>query len=220
MVLTETQHAGGFIVSLATGTRSVEKAVILAGSGAVRALKAAMVVGKRIIGATATSTAFGGNTGNGVMGAITVTGPAKAGRYRLTVIAAAANAGAFQVFDPEGNLVESGNVASAFASGGLAFTLADGGTDFAVGDGFFLDVAPGTDKWLQLDTAGTLGEETAAGVLYDDITAPDGADKSGGAVIVRDAEVNAAELVWPAGISAANKAKALAELNELGIRER
>ncbi len=220
MVLTETQHAGGFVYSLATGTRSVERAIVLAGSGAVRALKAAMVVGKRLISATATATAFAGNTGNGTMGAITVTGPAKAGRYRLTVIAAAANAGAFMVFDPDGNLVESGNVASAFSAGGLAFTLADGATDFAVGDGFYLDVAPGTDKWLQLDAAGTLGEQVAAGVLLDDITAPDGADNKGGAVVVRDAEVNAAELVWPAGISAANKAKAVAELAALGITSR
>lgn len=211
-------HAWAPLIAEAPGTRSRQNAVILAGSGAVRALTAAMVVGKRLIGATATSTAFGGNTGNGAMGAITVTGPAKRGRYRLAILAAATNAGFFALYDPDGKIVEMGNVASAFSSGGIAFTLADGGTDFAAGDGFFIDVEGGTDKWLQLDTAGTLGEQVAAGVLMNDATAPDGTDLSGQAVVlVADAELNASELTWPGGISASLKNKAIYELAQLGI---
>lgn len=217
---TESQHALAFLVSEAPGTRSREKATILAGSGATRPLTAGMVVGKRLISATAAAAAWAGNTGNGAMGAITVTGPAKRGVYKLVIITAAANAGLFQLFDPDGQLVEVGNVAAAFSSGGMAFTLADGGTDFAAGDGFDLEVSGGTDKYLQVDFSGTLGEQNAAGVLAQDVTAADGADATNGLVFVRDCEVNSAELVWPAGATSDQKEDALLLLNRLGIRER
>ncbi len=95
----------------------------------------------------AASAAVAGNTGNGTMGAITVSTGAKLGVYKLTVIAAAANAGNFTVEDPQGITVDNGAVASAFSSGGLAFTLADGATDFAAGDQFTITVTAtgGTD---------------------------------------------------------------------------
>lgn len=92
----------------------------------------------------AASAAVAGNTGNGTMGAVTVTAGAKLGVYKLTVITAASNAGVFSVEDPDGNIVDMGNVAAAFSSGGLAFTLADGATDFAVGDQFNITVTATT----------------------------------------------------------------------------
>lgn len=216
-ILTEPQHAESFLISEGPHTFSRDNVVILAGSGAVRALLAGMVIGKRTTG-TAAATADAGNVGNGVMGAITVSGSAKRGRYRLVIVEPAANAGAFLVFDPDGQLVGNGNVAAAFSKGGLAFTLADGATDFASGDAFTIDVQVSAEKWAQLDVAATTGEQRAAGILRADITAPDGADISGGVAFVRGpVEVNATELVWPAGISAANKANALLELARLGI---
>lgn len=59
------------------------------------------------------------------------------------------------------------------------------------------------------------GSEAAAGILYGavDATSADAAC----AVVVRDAEVNANELVWPAGINEVQKAAAIAELAALGI---
>ncbi|MEZ2220756.1 hypothetical protein [Rhizobium sp. RCC_161_2] len=90
---------------------------------------------------TATSAAGSGNVGNGVMGAVTVSAGAKKGVYKLVIIAPAANAGAFEVSDPDGVFVDNGNVAAAFSAGGLAFTLADGATDFAAGDSFDITVA-------------------------------------------------------------------------------
>jgi hypothetical protein len=90
--------------------------------------------------ATGGSAAGAGNTGNGTMGAITVTAGAKQGVYTLEITGAAANAGAFRVTDPDGLFVDDGDVAAAFSSGGLAFTLADGATDFVVGDTFAITV--------------------------------------------------------------------------------
>lgn len=87
--------------------------------------------------------ALGTNTGNGVMGAITVGAAARAGVYTLTVVEPAANAGAFIVEDPDGVQVGDGNVAAAFNAGGLAFTLADGATDFIAGDSFAITVSGG-----------------------------------------------------------------------------
>lgn len=95
---------------------------------------------------TATSAAWATNTGNGVMGAITVSAGAKIGVYKLAVIEPGANVGTFIVEDPDGMIVSvKGTVASAFSGGGLAFTLADGGTDFVSGDGFDITVADNSD---------------------------------------------------------------------------
>jgi len=90
--------------------------------------------------ATGASAAGADNTGNGTMGAITVTAGAKAGVYTLEITGAASNAGAFRVTDPDGVFINDGDVAAAFSSGGLAFTLADGATDFVVGDTFAITV--------------------------------------------------------------------------------
>lgn len=97
-----------------------------------------------IVGATqagsASATAGAGNTGNGAMGAITVSAAARAGNYTLQITDVDANAGEFAVYYPDGTLVGTGDVAAAFSGGGLAFTLADGSTDFVVGDYFIIAV--------------------------------------------------------------------------------
>jgi hypothetical protein len=210
-------HAWGFMVAEPAGEFSREAITILAGSGAARPLTTGMVLGKRVTG-TAAATAGAGNTGDGAMGAITVSGAARRGRYKLLFLEPAADAGTFALFDPDGVLVLKGNVAVAFSAGGLAFTLADGPANFVAGDSFTIDVQVSAEKWLQLDVAATTGEAVAAGILGDDITAADAVDNAGGAALVRGpAIVQAGELVWPAGISDANKANALLELSRLGI---
>jgi hypothetical protein len=95
---------------------------------------------------TATAAAWTTNTGNGAMGAITVSAAAKVGVYKLRVIEPAANAGTFIIEDPDGNEISvKGTVGSAYSGGGLAFTLADGATDFVSGDGFDITVSAITD---------------------------------------------------------------------------
>lgn len=87
------------------------------------------------------SAALGTNTGNGTMGAVTVSLGAKIGNYTLTIVEPGSNVGTFVVLDPDGVQIGDGAVASAFSAGGLAFTLADGATDFVAGDSFTITVA-------------------------------------------------------------------------------
>jgi hypothetical protein len=70
-------------------------------------------------------------------------------------------------------------------------------------------------KYRALNPAGADGSQTAAGILYDAVDAS--AADTEGVAIVRLAEVNAAELVWPAGISGGQKTTALGQLAALNI---
>ncbi len=122
-------------------SRTVESAAGIAfGQPAYRGSGDHGVVLGAAFAATGAAVAGSGNTGNGAMGAITVTAGAKQGVYTLEITGAAANAGAFRVTDPDGLFVDDGDVAAAFSAGGLAFTLADGATDFVVGDTFAITV--------------------------------------------------------------------------------
>lgn len=70
-------------------------------------------------------------------------------------------------------------------------------------------------KYVQLDPAASDGSEVAAAILYDNIDAS--ANDKAAVITARDSEVKAAALAWPAGITAPEKAAALAELAALGI---
>lgn len=177
------------------------------------------VMGKSLVGAVGTATAFGGNTGNGVMGAITVTGGARQGTYKLIVIEPGANVGTFEVEDPEGNKIGRGAVAAAFAAGGLAFTLADGATDFISGDGFDIKVTGGGYKWKEYDPSLTDGAERAAGILLFavDASATGFNADTKGVAITRQAIVGDAMLTWKAGTTAQQKADAIIQLTALQI---
>jgi hypothetical protein len=70
-------------------------------------------------------------------------------------------------------------------------------------------------KYKALDPAAADGSEVAAGVLYDAVDAS--AADAEGVALVRLAEVNAAELVWPAGITGGEQATALGQLAALSI---
>lgn len=128
---TENHHAGHAILSEANGSLSREDVTIA--QGAVLADNA--VVGR--VTATATTVlAKPGNTGNGTVGTITLGAGIREGKHEIVFVAAAANAGTFEVRGPDGARIGKGTVGVAFAGGGLSFTVADGSTDFAVGDGF------------------------------------------------------------------------------------
>lgn len=182
-------------------------------------LNSGAVVGKTQVGATAASVAFATSTGNGVMGAITVTGSAKIGLHKLVVIEPAANAGVFEVEDPDGKIIGRGNVAAVFTAQGLSFTLADGATDFISGDGFDITVTGGTEKWKEYDPAGTDGSERVAGILlFATDASATGTNADTAAVgIVRQAVIGDADITWKAAMSAAQKVVGLAQLKALGI---
>ena len=70
-------------------------------------------------------------------------------------------------------------------------------------------------KYRALNPAGADGSQTAAGILYDAVDAS--AADAEGVAIVRLAEVNAAELIWPAGITGGQKTTALGQFAALNI---
>ena len=70
-------------------------------------------------------------------------------------------------------------------------------------------------KYKALAPAANDGSEVAAGILFDAVGASGG--DAEGVAIVRLAEVNAAELVWPDGITGGEQTTALGELAEFSI---
>ncbi len=193
---------------------------------AAATLAVGSVLGKFIASPVGVAAAIAGNTGNGVMGAITVTSVAnlKLGVYKVKITAAAANAGAFVLIDPQGDVVGSGNVAVAFSQAGIAFTLADGATDFVVGDGFTITVT-GTEKYKLVEATATDGSEQAAAVLITNslgesnpVVLTANTDTSVLALVNGPAIVAKSALSFGASVNtAAELAIAYAELEALGI---
>ncbi len=211
MSLSETLHAGGFMLSGNPDCSDIatEQITVLSGTAAMQA----GTVLCKVPAGTATET-HAGNTGTGAMGSITVGDGAQAGIYRVVFVQAVTNAGNFEVFDPAGRQVGNGVVGSVFTGGGISFTISDA-TDFVVGDKFLVTVVLTSTKYTILAPAATDGSEVAAGILWDYCDAS-AADKQATAV-VRLATVKSGELTWPAGITAGQKATAIAQLNALNI---
>jgi head decoration protein D len=219
---TEGRHTLEFLLSEAPGVQSRDNVTIKSGSGK---LYAGMVLGKITEGA-AMSAAFAAasgdgrdNTGNGVMGAVTVGVGAKVGKYKLTIIEPGTNVGTFVVTDPDGIEIGTGVVAAAFSAGGLSFTLADGATDFVSGDGFNITVAAGSGKYVPTVLTAADGSSIGVAILghYVDATSAD----QPAMVIARRADVVAARLSYDASVSdSGKKATKVAELALVGIRAR
>jgi hypothetical protein len=218
-VLSEANYLGDVLKYEAELLFCREPVTVLAGSGAARELKVGMVIGKITKGA-ATGAAVAGNTGDGTITANPAVGQAaKPGVYRVVCIEPATDGGKFAVEDPDGILVGIATVGVEFTSH-LTFTIADGATDFAAGDAFTITVAAGSGKVKQIDFAATDGSDKACGVLCYDVTAPDGADAEGTAVVNGPAIVAANGLVWPAGATTDQKNAAIAQLKALHIKTR
>ncbi len=202
--VSEGRHAGEFIISEVHG---------LSRFGAL--ITAALCVVGQVMGRvlSAVVAAGGGNTGNGVMGAITFGALADLGVYQLVCIAAAGNAGTFRVFRPDGSLLPDMTVAAAYAGGHLNFTLADGAADFIVGDSFTIDVT--VIKFAKNDPAATNGAARVGGILYAEVDASLADGK--GVIVDRLAQVQSDTLTWKTGISAADKAAAIAQMEKQSL---
>jgi len=81
--------------------------------------------------------------------------------------------------------------------------------------GAVLGQVTASGKYKALAPAAVDGSEVAGGVLYDAVDAS--AADAEGVAIVRLAEVDAAEMVWPAAITAPEQTTALGELAALNI---
>jgi hypothetical protein len=169
------------------------------------------VVGRKAPAVTVTP---GTNTGNGVMGAVTLGPAALPGNYVLTCKTKVTNAGVFTVVDPRGLPLPDLTVAVAYADDHLNCTLADGSTDFEVGDSFTIAVSVASEIG-EFNPAASDGLQFAAGVLVEAVDASAAAKQT--VIIARDAIVARPALVWRSGTTAPQKAIAVGQLKTLGI---
>jgi hypothetical protein len=217
----ETIHAAAFIVNESDDGYYSRDNVVVAIS---QTLVPGSVLGKTAVAANVTSSAAASaaNTGNGVF-TIDATAPvstaAQDGVYEVVCIAVTGDGGEFAVFDPAG--VEIGRVAVAGTfDNQIKFAIADGSTDFAAGDRFLVTVGveyDGDMQYAALNLSGTDGTQNAVAVAVYPVTT-DGTHTAHLTAITGHATVRLADLTWPAGITAAQKAHALDQLRSVGIK--
>jgi hypothetical protein len=209
-VLTEPNTLGDGIKWEESNDYSREKVTVLSGQN----LALLEVVGKVKVAVPTTGTATGGNTGTGLCTSVVGGLRTIAETFTLKCITAVGNAGVFSVIGSKTGRLADAVVAVPYTSDYIGFTLTDA-TDFIVGDSFTIVVAEGSGKVVALDPDGVNGANHAAGIMIAAVDASL-ADKTGVA-IVREAMIATANLVWPTGISAGDKAIAIADLAALGI---
>jgi hypothetical protein len=176
-------------------------------------VSAGAVLGR--IAKAAGTVAGAGNTGTGTVSGVSLGALAELGNYILTCIATATNGGTFQVKAPDGRVLPPATVGAAYTSDHINFTVNDGGTDFALGDSFTVPVVAGSGKVRAINFAGVDGSRDAFGIALSDYDAGEGDVE--GVAVVRDAVIDAANLVWPEGATSDQKAAALSQLKEKGI---
>lgn len=201
---------------------------LLAGAGAARIVAIgtllAMTFGASAVGVAQAADA--GNTGDGVLtlAAPAFTSAIKPGDYSVVCTTGGADGvSKFRVEDPEGNQVGSATGGTAFTKQ-IKFTIAGGAADFVEGDRFTVsatvDLGDATNKVTTWDPDASDGTERIWGIGLNEVTAPDGQDMVDGLALRRDAVLFSAEIAWPDGITADQKADALVELESLRLISR
>lgn len=206
---------------------SVESYTLLAGSGSARDIELGTPLGK-ITGGGTVSAAQAANAGNTGDGTLALANPAfaanaKLGAYSMICTTGGADGTSkFRVEDPDGVVVGTATGGAAFSKA-VKFTISGGGAAFVEGDGFTvtLSQAAGANdgKVVAWDPAATDGSQVVWGFAANAVTAADGVDNTtGGTAVRRQAILRDGGINWPAGLSAANKAAAIASVDErLGI---
>lgn len=213
LVSTEGNRLGDVVFHESDREASREAVTVLSGQN----LLIGTVLGK-ITKAIAAPVAGGGNTGNGTVTGYSLGAKAKLGTYTLKCITAAVNGGTFAVISPDGDALPNASVGVGYINDQINFTINDGTTDFIVGDSFTIAVDAGSGKVKILTPAAVDGTQNAYGALTADVDAS--AADLAGVAIVRDAILKDTGLVWPGGITAGQKAAALAELESEHITTR
>ena len=206
--LTEVFQDGGFLVAELPGLASRRAGTLASGQN----LNAGAVVSRVLTLGAATVVS---STGNGTVTVNAAVGEdAVEGVYRLLCVAAAANAGTFNLNAPDGSLIRQITVGGgAHASTHLSITIADGATDFIVGDNYTIAVTAG--NYTVLAPAATDGTQIARGVLLEAVNATAAARPC--VAVYKEAVLNSAEIVWPAGITSPQQTIATSQLADVGI---
>ena len=205
-VQTESNYLGDVLKYEAPNLFSRDEVTLTAGNLALGA-----VVGRKAPAVTVTP---GTNTGDGVMGTVTLGPAALPGDYVLTCKTKVTNAGVFTVVDPRGLPLPDLTVAVAYAGDHINCTLADGSTDFEVDDTFTIAVSVASEIG-EFNPAASDGLQFAAGVLVEAADASVAAEQT--VIIAREAIVSRPALVWKSGTTVPEKAVAIAQLKTLGI---
>jgi hypothetical protein len=184
---------------------TVTGGILAAGGEAERSVELGEVLGAITLGAVSAEAKEGN------VGAVTPGPRAKVGRYTLTCITEAANAGTFQVVDPDGYRLPDLAVGVAYVSDHINCTVSDSGEDFDKGDGFEITIAAGNGHLVALDPTAVNGAQNAVGIAAMSATAPAAATATINKISF-GAIVNGAELIWPEGITDSQKAAAIAQL--------
>jgi hypothetical protein len=174
-------------------------------------LPAGLILGLISIGLTATAAArtTPANTGNGTMSAVTVSQGAIEGVYTVEFVSATE----YNVISPAGAVLGQGVNGTAYSgAGGLAFTTTAGGTAFVAGDAFLITMAVNANNgvYAPLNLLAQDGSQIPAAVLFNETDASQ--SNVNATVIIRDAEVNGSELIYPFSATAAQIATINAQL--------
>lgn len=203
-VFTEGTHAGEFLVAELPGLLSRRNDILASGNK----LAAGAILAETH--AAGSAVAVGTPAGNGVITVGAVGAAAMAGTYKLVCIAAATNAGTFNLLTPLGSVVRTITVGGgAAANDHITVTIADGVNDFGVGDTYTIAVA------LSGYTAFVPGTNAAAAVLYAAVDATAAATAC--VAVDHDAAVVADAIVWPEGITDAQRNAGVSQLEARGF---
>jgi len=123
MALTETTHAGGHILSEPDGNRGRENGTLASGQD----LAAGTVLGRITKAQAAAPIPTIVGTGTGAMTALTFGPDVQVGSYVVTLTATSATA-AFSVTAPDGTVLPTGNVGTAYTSTHISFLVSSAGT--------------------------------------------------------------------------------------------
>ena len=143
MSLTEGQHAGEFLISMAPGSRSLDKVTVVSG----QTLKAGAVLGRTALGIGRASIPTVVGTGNGTMSLVTVGPEAEVGNYVVKLKTVVADGGVFSVTSPSGKVLDDLTLTpgaggtTAYTGPHINFSITDGSTDFALNDTFTIVVS-------------------------------------------------------------------------------
>lgn len=205
---TENPHTGEFIIGEAEEYRSRESVTVAVS----QTLKAGHVIGRKATAATVAASAVTG-TGNGVLtlAGTPYTSEVIAGNYRIVFIEPVTNLGTFHVEDPNGRIIGTGVVGTAFSKH-IAFNIADGATDFVAGDNFTITVSAVSYQVSEWNPAATDGLQVPYGFLFAPVTTG-GSATAAGVALVRACSVNASKLTWKSGVTTAQKNIAIQTLS-------
>jgi len=132
-----------------------------------------------------------GNTGDGVIGSITL-GPAiKTGGYQLTATAVTK----FNVISPTGDVLGVATVGTPFVHAEITLTITAGGVAFKAADSFTLNVFDAVGTYVECVRTATDGSQFPLAILVDDADATSGPVTAGAYL---SGEFNAARLIYGA----------------------